>query len=167
VERPCPDNWDWPRLREGSRREALRILRNPEDADDATQQAMVRAWRSRRSCRTPEAPLAWCVAIARNEAFRVLQQKKVRPVLTIDDDEQLDPPDPSATDRFDDSLRRLDVLDALRRSSEQDSRLVLLRYVADYSNAQIANAMGIPEATARVNLHRARNRLRELLEGDA
>jgi RNA polymerase sigma factor (sigma-70 family) len=60
-----------------------------------------------------------------------------------------------------------DLLRALRRLSPHQRAAVVLRYEADLSVREVGRLMGIAPATVRVHLHRARNRLRQLLaEGE-
>jgi len=59
---------------------------------------------------------------------------------------------------------RLDVAHALRRLNDSERLVILLRYEQGFSHPQIARRLEIPEATARVRLHRAQKRLRSLLE---
>src|SRR5437588_1822924 len=73
------DHWDWPLIRKRCADEALRILRRRQDAEEAVQEALARAWRSRASCRTPETPLPWCLQITRNEAFRAISRRRTQP----------------------------------------------------------------------------------------
>src|SRR5256714_2456768 len=63
--------WQWALARQRCLREARRILRNRDDAEEAVQEAMARAWRKRAACRTPSAPLPWLLQITRNEAMRL------------------------------------------------------------------------------------------------
>ena len=72
------EHWDWTLIRTRCRAEALRILRRPHDADDAVQEALARAWRSRHACRNPEAPIPWCLQITRNEAIRIIGRGRPR-----------------------------------------------------------------------------------------
>jgi RNA polymerase sigma-70 factor, ECF subfamily len=127
---------------------------------------LARAWRGRRSCRNPEEPLAWCLQITRNEAFRLIsrqqQRGNVEPLdagSDVADDDALHEPDRT--------LIRLDVIRALKRLSASERLLILLRYEQGCSHPQIAARLDIPEATARVRLHRAQKRLRSLLEESA
>ena len=46
------------------------------DAEEAVQEALVRAWLRRDACRSPEAPLPWLLEITRNEARRVLGRRR-------------------------------------------------------------------------------------------
>src|SRR3954462_14354937 len=65
-----PPRSDWIALRQYCLGEALRVLRNRDDAEEAAQEALLRAWRHRRSRRSA-AWVPWVRTIARNEAFRV------------------------------------------------------------------------------------------------
>src|ERR1700755_587565 len=69
-------NWDWAELRRRSRAEALRVLGDPFTADEAAQEATIRAWRQRHKCRTPGTPGPWGAQIARNEALRLRAGEK-------------------------------------------------------------------------------------------
>jgi RNA polymerase sigma-70 factor, ECF subfamily len=58
---------------------------------------------------------------------------------------------------------RLDVGRALEALTPHERLLITLRYDQDLSHSEIAMKLEIPEATARVRLHRARKRLKRLL----
>lgn len=164
--RTSSDQWDWSLIRSRCRVEAVRILRRHHDAEEVVQEALARAWRGRRSCRSPENPLAWCLQITRNEAFRLIsrQQQRVRfepldPGSDVADEQALYEPERA--------IIRLDVARALKRLSESERVMILLRYDQGWSHPQIAARLDIPEATARVRLHRAQKRLRSLLDESA
>src|SRR5262245_49792456 len=69
------NSWDWAEMRNFCFNHALRIVDCPETADDAAQEAIVRAWRYRESCRSPEQPFAWLRRIAHNEAIRAARRR--------------------------------------------------------------------------------------------
>src|ERR1700733_2756784 len=71
------ESWNWSQIRERCSVEARRMLRQPQDAEEVVQEALARAWRSRRACRTPETPLPWCLQITRNEALRLMQRQRL------------------------------------------------------------------------------------------
>jgi RNA polymerase sigma factor (sigma-70 family) len=154
--------WDWSLIRERCAAEALRMLRRPQDAEEAVQEALARAWRSRRSCRTPEAPLAWCLQITRNEALRLIGRQRGRVATPLESEEELE--DRSAGGESQRVLDRVDLGRALSQLTEYDRQLIALRYTADCSHPEIAARLKIPEATARVRLHRSQKRLRTLLD---
>jgi RNA polymerase sigma-70 factor, ECF subfamily len=59
-----------------------------------------------------------------------------------------------------------ELMRALRQLSPNQRAAVVLRYEADLAVDEVARRMGIAAPTVRVHLHRARNRLRELLKDD-
>ena len=66
--------WDWGLVRAQCLREAQGVLGQSGGAEDAAQEAAVRAWRRQDSCLTPERPQPWVATIARNEALRIAAQ---------------------------------------------------------------------------------------------
>jgi RNA polymerase sigma-70 factor, ECF subfamily len=121
------------------------------------QEALIRAWRMRRSCRSAD-PSAWVRQIARNESLRARARTPHHADL-----EQV----PEAADE-DDAVEgmpdRLDVDAALRGLDPLDRRLLALRYEADMTQPKIAEVLGMPEGTVKVRLHRARRALAESME---
>src|SRR3954447_295550 len=71
VQKVSTTSWDWAELRSFCFTQALAVVGNRESADEAAQEAIVRAWRHRDSCRQPERPFAWLRQIAHNGAVRV------------------------------------------------------------------------------------------------
>lgn len=154
--------WDWCAIQRRCTAEALRMLRRPHDAEEAVQEALTRAWRRRHTCHTPEAPLPWCLQITRNEALRLMSRRRGSPSLEpLEDREDL--PAPATGRETPQALVRVDVHRALKMLTPHERGLIALRYGHDCSHFEIAQTLDIPEATARVRLHRVHNRLRELL----
>jgi RNA polymerase sigma-70 factor (ECF subfamily) len=156
------EDWDWSMIRKRCTAEALRILRRPHDAEEAVQEALARAWRSRHACRTPETPMPWFLQITRNEAFRLIGRRGMQagpePLEAGGDVE-----DRRAQQEAPKTLVRIDVRRALETLTPDERLLVGLRYGYDCSHSEIADRLGIPEATARVRLHRVHKRLQPLL----
>jgi RNA polymerase sigma-70 factor (ECF subfamily) len=115
---------------------------------------LLRAWRRRSTLRDSGSRKQWLAAIVRNEAFRYYARPRPDPT---DELEQLqgheDEMVVSATDRAD--LRA-----ALEELSERERVLLSLRYEEDLTQPAIAARLGIPEGTVKVQLHRARLKLR-------
>lgn len=156
------EHWDWTLIRTRCRAEALRILHRPQDAEDAVQEALVRAWRSRHACRNPEAPIPWCLQITRNEAIRLIG--RARPAAGDEPLADGDLLEDAGARRERLQVRvRVDVRRALENLPPQERQLIALRYLHDYSHSEIAEMLEIPEATARVRLHRVHKRLEALL----
>jgi RNA polymerase sigma-70 factor, ECF subfamily len=155
--------WDWQAARERCRREADRYLRDPVAAEDVVQEALLRAWRGRASCATPEAPLPWLLAITRNEALRWRARAG-------HDGDALDPHavaavvDAGIADPAETATDRVWLGTAVARLSAPDQRLLRMRYERDLTTAQIAERLGTPEGTVKIRLHRLRTRLRGELQ---
>jgi RNA polymerase sigma-70 factor (ECF subfamily) len=154
--------WDWPLIRTRCKAEALRVVRRHHDAEEVVQEALARAWRSRGSCRTPDAPMPWCLQITRNEALRLLRRRRESGSAdTLELEDELE--DHRAHREVDRAMLRVDLDRALQTLTPHERVLIALRYEYDYSHPEIAARLRVPEATARVHLHRARKRLKPLL----
>jgi RNA polymerase sigma factor (sigma-70 family) len=149
-------DWDWGRVRDVCLRETRRVLGNASPAaDDAAQDATIRAWRPRGRCRTPSRPEPWVATIARREALRVLAQ---RSELSSGSHEIAD-----TRQDLGDLAGSLDVRRAVRAMDSQDRRLLVGHYWQDLSNSELAMQLGLAEVTVRVRLHRLRRQLRDIL----
>jgi RNA polymerase sigma-70 factor, ECF subfamily len=154
---PLPD-WDWDGLHRRGLVEARRMLRSDQEAEEVVQDAMLRAWRARDRCASPETPAPWVLAIVRNEALRRLSR---RPVVFLED---VRAPEAAVNELSDDVDLRLDVRHALGGLSDVDRALVEARYGGDKTYGMLATAFDMPEGTVKVRLHRARKRLRAVLK---
>ena len=150
--------WDWAELRRSCAHDLRGLLGDSHAAEDAVQEALVRAWRHRHKCRRTDAPLTWVRRIARNEAFRLASR-------ACNGRESAQPEQERAAGGSleDQVVSRLAVEHLLRRLSGPDRELVRLRYEEDLAHNAIAEQLGIPEATVRVRLHRVRKRLIHLI----
>jgi RNA polymerase sigma-70 factor, ECF subfamily len=155
-----PGAWEWASARQRCLREARRILGNRDDAEEAVQEAFVRAWRKRGACRTPGAPLPWLLQITRNEAMRLAARRSRRQASEIPDAEPEAAPDMSADTPLDQALTSVATEQALSTLGEDERNLLRLRYEEDLTQGQVAAALGVPEGTVKVRLHRARARLK-------
>lgn len=152
--------WDWTLARLRCVKEARRLLGDPEDADEAVQEAMARAWRRQESCRTPEAPLPWLLQITRNEAMRVLRRRTER----REREGGLWDREPSEPHRGEEIHQKIDLQRAIGALHHEERLLIGLRYVDDMTQPDVARTLNQPEGTVKVRLHRVRERLRAALE---
>jgi RNA polymerase sigma-70 factor (ECF subfamily) len=150
------DPWDWSLIRRRCLVEAGRVLDSPHDVEEAVQEALLRAWRGRESCRTSHTPIAWCAQIARNEALRLIGRR--RRTASLEAVGEL--ADRGAMSESDRAIRRVDVHRALTRLTPDERLLIALRYAEDCSQPEIARKLRMPEGTAKVRLHRARRQLK-------
>jgi RNA polymerase sigma-70 factor (ECF subfamily) len=150
-------DWDWAEVRTLCLREVRRLLGSTNSAaEDAAQEATIRAWRYRARCRDPARPEPWIAAIARREALRVVARRRELPL-----DARQDVADPRQ-----DLSGLADVL-AVRRAltaiDGRDRQLLVCHYWQDLPNAELATQLGLAEVTVRVRLHRLRRLLREIM----
>jgi RNA polymerase sigma-70 factor, ECF subfamily len=153
-------NWDWGALRRRSRAEAMRVLGDPFTADEAAQEATIRAWRQRHKCRTPGAPEPWVAQIARNEALRLRAGEKKQDDMASRAAGELGVRPLFAEDEL---IRKVSVQQMLNGLTLDERRLIDLRYRDDLAQPTIARVLGVPEGTVKVRLHRLRQRLRRVI----
>jgi RNA polymerase sigma-70 factor (ECF subfamily) len=133
---------------------AYRYAKNPSEAEDIAQDALLRAWRRRSTLREADRRNQWLATIVRNEAFRQHARIRPDPTSTIETQEGAEDAEVIAT------VERADLHAALEVLSTRERELLELRYTEDLTQQAIARRLGIPEGTVKVRLHRARNKLR-------
>ena len=144
---------------------AYRMLRDRGEAEDVTQHAFLNAWKALDRFDTARPFRNWLLRITTNLCRNRIAARQVRRHL-------LDPigGDPDTPEPMDLRLPAADASDAERvaaaidRLPERYRLPVILRYQHELSVAEVAAVMGIPVATAKTHLHRARAALRTVLE---
>jgi RNA polymerase sigma-70 factor, ECF subfamily len=142
---------------------AMLILRDQQRAEDATQEALVAAWRDLSALRDPDRFDAWlhrllaraCYREARRGRRQWAIEMEVRPSRAAEPD-----PAPIFADRdeLERGFRRLDV----------DQRSVLvMHYYLGLTLDEVAGALGVPPGTVRSRLHRATAAMRAALDADS
>lgn len=136
------------------------LLRDPDDAEDAAQQAFLSAYRSLLMGTVPRDPAAWLVTIARNEC-RTRSRQRMREPLA----EQAAAA-AAAADVHAEAVRSADV-EALRQAignlPRKQRAAFLLREVSGLSYRELSLALGVSGPAAEALLVRARQKLRVAL----
>jgi RNA polymerase sigma-70 factor (ECF subfamily) len=142
---------------------ARRILRDATLAQDATQQALLAAWRYLPQLRDPNRFESWAYRLVVNachaEARREGRQRASLQLLPIDEPTI---PDSASNFAIHDQLDR-----AFRLLSVEHRTVVVLVHYLGLTPTEAAEAMGTPAGTARSRLHYALGQLRAALEADA
>jgi RNA polymerase sigma-70 factor (ECF subfamily) len=149
----------------------LRLLRHPEDARDAAQEAFARAFASLASY-DPSQPFGpWLLRIARNHCLDLLRRRVPEGRETSLDAEpeegaRTELADPEAA-RGDDVIERRELAGALERAvgalPANYREVVHLFHVEHLSYKEIATTLDVPIGTVMTWLHRARARLKDAL----
>ena len=142
-------------------RTAWRILRDADAAHDATQQALMEAWRDLPSLRDPDRWEAWTYRLVVHAAARTQRRERgftARVHLLVPESQV---PDGSAALSDRDALER-----AFRTLPVEQRAVVVLHHVQGLSLEEVARSLGIPAGTARSRLHIATRRLRAALTAD-
>jgi RNA polymerase sigma-70 factor, ECF subfamily len=121
---------------------------NHAEAQDAVQEAFIRAWAHRRRLEHSAAPEAWVRATAWHIAVSRWQRARLGHVLMRSS------PRPEVTDGP--GPDRVALLDALRQVPAEQRRALVLYHVCDQSVAQIAAETGVPVGTVKARLARGR-----------
>jgi RNA polymerase sigma-70 factor, ECF subfamily len=138
---------------------SLTILRQQHDAEDALQEAFVRAWRDLPRLRDPERWSAWFRRIVVSCAIDTGRRRKSNRIVPLGFHEPAPGADGSAR-----AADRDEVLVAMSCLDASDRALLTLRFGHDLELPDVAAALGIPLGTAKSRLHRVLGRLRKELE---
>lgn len=144
-----------------SYRLAAVILGDQFDAEDATHNAIERAWRSRRQLRELGRFDAWFQRILVNSCRDQARSRRARPVLLALDERVGDSDDlASAQDGLAHVAER-DAIGRALRNIDIDRRIVIaLRFYLDLEVDEIARRIGVPSGTVKSRLHRGIRELR-------
>ncbi len=167
------DEAAWSQLVEATYREVyglcLRILRDPDDAAEATQDAYLKAWRALGGFRGDSMFSTWLYRVAANTAISKLRGRKRRREHETQTDEETLARVPGSASTHGSALATLDreqLEQALRSLAEHYRVAVVLRDVYGLSIEEIAKEMKISETAAKVRVHRGRKKLRDLMFRD-
>lgn len=131
------------------------MLGRGADAQDAAQEALLRALRKRHTCESPERPVPWVRAIARREAWRIAGGRTEEPLEAA--------PEPIAAADEELTLARMTVRAAVASLSVRDRELLHATYWEDLSGADASLRLGHTETAVRIRLHRVRRALQPSL----
>ncbi len=150
---------------------ALHLLRNPEDAADAVQEAWVRCYAALGRYDPEQSFGAWLYRIVYNHCLDILRRHKRSPIVPVGKGEdELSALDTAADPGLpiQDLVERAEAARGLRevlnRLSEEHRQVLALRYMLDLSYAEIAHLLGVPDSTVTMRLHHAKRAMRRELQ---
>ena len=144
---------------------ALRLVGNPEDAQDVAQDTYLRAFRAIGRFRGEASIVTWLYRITTNCATTLIaRRRRVNHERLSDEDAVVDDcPEHDPQLRVDAAELRERVIVALSALPMKLRSVIVLRDIYDLSHDAIARQLGITESAAKVRLHRARQKLRAAL----
>lgn len=147
-------------------RSVWRIVRDPNEADDAFQEATTTIWKRLGRIRRHPNPRALILKICTDAAHDVLRSRlrQARTQEHVDIIVDIPDPAPSAAQRLMNHETQAEIFQAIGQLSPKQGTAVLMRFVQDLSYRDIAQSFGCREATVRKHVARARDKLFQLLE---
>ncbi len=144
-------------------RAARLILRDPELARDAVQEALIRAWRDLPGLRDPGRFDAWLHRLTVNACFDLVRRRRRR-VIEVEIDAIHEPTEGDHAS----VLADREVVDAaMRRLDERGRAIVVLHYYLGMPLTDVAATLGTPVGTVKSRLHRALGEMRASVEREA
>lgn len=140
---------------------ARRVLGDPHEASDVTQEVFVSAWRSRAHYDPALGTLpAWLVTITRRRLADHLERRS----------KQADPTDTAPTDErhapIDEAVDRILIAEELGRLGEPPGTIMRLAFYQQLTHAEIAKHLDLPLGTVKSHIRRSLERLRQRWEVD-
>lgn len=132
------------------------LMGDATEAEDATQEALLRAWAALGSLRDPAGFQAWFDRILVNVCRdRLRRRNRIRFIDLEGSAEPISPGDP-----FGAFIERDTILSAMTGMRDECRQVVVLHYWADLPQAEIARRLGLPLGTVKSRLSEGREHLR-------
>ena len=139
-------------------RTAYGVIGRHEDAEDIVQSIFLRLMRQQPPPNLGENPEGYLYRAAVNMALDTIKSRR-REVL-VDDDRHFE--GPAVTESFNAELHRR-LYQAIAKLKPDAAHIIILRYMHEKSDAQIARMLGVSRGTIALKLFRSRARLKKLL----
>lgn len=141
----------------------LGYLKNEQDAEEATQDTFIRAWKSINNFRNDSKFYTWLFRIASNVSKRYLENRKrdiVDTVEVIDEVESTDTPETQLRSKELDSI----AMNAIDNLSDIHRDVFKLKYETEMTYDEMSKQLNIPVGTVRSRLNRARHLIETAIE---
>ena len=137
---------------------ALRVLGDPDDARDATQDAFLSMLRKLSQFRGDSAFTTWLHRVTVNSCYDILRKRRRQPILRLiaDDDDPVTDIGPPVPDHADAAVDSIDVARALQTIPEEYRVTLVLADVQDLPYEEIARVLDVPIGTVKSRVHRGR-----------
>lgn len=145
----------------------LRLVKNREEAEEVAQDVFIKAYKYLADFRGDAKFSTWLYTIVNNTCISFLRKKKLI-IHSLDDERVFAKADNQdlgfRADGVEQKSRHRMVTEAINRMKPDDAAIITLFYKNEQSLDEIAQILGVEVNAAKVRLHRARARLKELME---
>jgi len=136
---------------------AVSMLGDREEAEDAVQEATIKAWRNLHQLKDAGVARSWFFAIVANQC-RSVRRGRWWSVVKLAEPEQAE------SGPEDEAVQRTDLERALRTLSPDDRLALYLRYYMDLPLNEVASVLGVSETAAKSRIHRAAQGLKPAVD---
>lgn len=151
------------RYRDRYARYAARMLGSRDIAEDAVQDALVRAYDRLADCRDPTKFAGWLFLILRNRCYAERRRRQRERPLTAAEDGVAAPDRPDGA--YDQVERQRALQRSLQHLTAEQREVFVLKHVEGMAYEEIAGITGASVASLKMRMHRAYDRLRDLMKG--
>jgi RNA polymerase sigma-70 factor (ECF subfamily) len=147
---------------------ALKMVRNPEDAEDVLQDTFLRAYRGIKSFKGNSTFSTWIYRITANSALMRLRKRQL-PTVSIDDADEREAPiniadwAPGPVEQMLNQETQAAMTEAIDALPPEFRQVFVLRDIEELSNAEVAEILDLSVAAVKSRLHRARLKVRNRL----
>ena len=132
---------------------SMSYLSNVEDAADAVQDTLAKAWEKRNILTSPEQFKPWVMRILVNQCKDMLRKRKRRSFYPLEEN----------TASIDPLALQPPVMEAINALKPELRVVMVLHYVDGYAIQEIASSLGVPLGTVKTRMRSARKRLKQTL----
>ena len=133
---------------------AWSYMGNHADAEDAVQDALIKAWEKRDTLRDTKLFRPWMTRILSNQCKDLLRRRKKWNFYPLED---------AAAQEAEMQEADAPVLEAMKKLKPELSLLITLYYADGYSIRELSDTLGIPEGTVKTRMRNARRQLGRIL----
>jgi len=147
-------------------RHCLHMLRHPQEAEDAAQESMLRAFRAFDTL-SGDGVATWLFRIAHNTCLDILKSSRMRRQQPMPEGwEETADPSPQPDEHYEQQAGRDALRQAVSKLKPEQQLLLDLYYGQRLSYEEMAKAAGLAAGTVKSRLSRARDALRAILEAE-
>jgi len=141
-------------------RYAAWLSRDTSVAEEVSQEALLRAWKSLDSLRDDDAAKQWLLTIVRRENARFFERKRLE---TVDIDNLTPSQSAMLVEKDDTDVQ--EIREAIYELDDDYREPLALQVLMGHSTKEIAELMGIKAGAVLTRLHRARIKLKQVVDG--